>query len=36
MNLPEQEEDKLVTFALSPKDYYYELKRANSSIESAR
>jgi hypothetical protein len=27
MSFPEQEEDKLVTFALSPKDYY-ELKRA--------
>jgi len=36
MSFPEQEEDKLVTFALGPKDYYYELKRANSSIESTR
>jgi len=36
MSFTEQEEDKIVTFALSPKDYYYELKLANSSIESTR
>jgi|GEM_PF-1840910 hypothetical protein len=36
MSFTEQEEDKLDTFALSPKDYYYELKLANSSIESTR
>lgn len=30
MSFPEQEEDKIVTFALSPKDYYYELKLGKS------
>src|ERR671911_950463 len=28
MSFPEQQEDKIITFALSPKDYYYELKLA--------
>ena len=28
MSFTEQQEDKIVTFALSPKDYYYELKLA--------
>lgn len=28
MSFPEQQEDKIVTFALSPKDYWYELKLA--------
>jgi hypothetical protein len=28
MSFPEQEEDKIVTFALAPTDYYFELKLA--------
>lgn len=28
MSFTEQQEDKIITFALSPKDYYYELKLA--------
>ena len=30
MSFTEQQEDKIITFALSPKDYYYELKLAKS------
>ena len=28
MSFPEEQEDKIIQFALTPKDYYYELKLA--------
>lgn len=28
MSFPEEQEDKIMQFALTPKDYYYELKLA--------